>query len=293
MPELPEVETVRKGLSDRLRFFCIEEVEVFRERVIASPGGSDEFRSKLRGAYIGKWYRRGKYLIASLHKEAELEQEAKGGKNSNFYGWLGVHLRMTGQFQWHQKLNPPCPYTRVRFWNPKGEELRFVDLRSFGQMWWVPSACSPQRIISGLNKLGPEPFSTKFNASYLEGSLTGRTRSIKSALLDQSLVAGIGNIYADESLFSAGILPHKPSGKLTPLEIEALCESIVKVLKISIGKGGTTFKDFRDLEGGNGKYGGEAWVYKRDGKSCRKCGTTIKRQKLTGRGTHWCPKCQT
>tara|TARA_B100000029_G_scaffold400719_1_gene399733 strand:- start:37 stop:900 length:864 start_codon:yes stop_codon:yes gene_type:complete len=286
LPELPEVETVRKGLSDRLSFFCIEGVEVFRERVIASPGGSEEFRSNLCGASLGEWSRRGKYLIASLHKAAEISGE------TNLHGWLGVHLRMTGHFQWHQKLIPPCPHTRVRFWNQKEEELRFVDTRSFGQMWWVPATSSPQKTITGLKKLGPEPFSSQFNPSYLQRCIRGKTRSIKSALLDQSLVAGIGNIYADESLFSAGILPYKQSGQLNQAEVELLCKSIVKVLKISIGKGGTTFSDFRDLEGGDGKYGGEAWVYKREGKPCKKCGSKIERQKLSGRGTHWCPKCQ-
>ena len=135
-------------------------------------------------------------------------------------------------------------------------------------------------------------FSTKFNSLYLKKCLKGKNRSIKSALLDQSLVAGIGNIYADESLFSAGILPHKPSGQLKQIEIDNLCINIVKVLKISIGKGGTTFSDFRDLEGGTGQYGGEAWVYRREGKKCRKCGSKIERQKLAGRSTHWCPSCQ-
>ncbi len=290
MPELPEVETVRKGLADRLRFFCIEGVEVFRERAIASPGGVVEFTANLTGSQVGEWQRRGKYLIASLHRDAS--QNKKEHKQSKLHGWWGVHLRMTGQFQWHEQKVIPCPHTRVRFWNKQGEELRFVDIRSFGQMWWVPSDSSPQKVITGLKHLGPEPFSTKFNATYLKRCLKGRNRSIKSALLDQSLIAGIGNIYADESLFLARILPQKPSGELKGIEIERLCKSITKVLKVSIGKGGTTFSDFRDLDGGNGKYGGAAWVYKKEGKPCRRCGTRIERQKLSGRSTHWCSKCQ-
>ncbi len=199
---------------------------------------------------------------------------------------------MTGQFQWHESSIAPCPHTRVSFWNQKGCELRFVDIRSFGQMWWIPSKSSPTKVINGLRNLGPEPFSKEFNPLYLKQRIKNKKCSIKSALLDQSVVAGIGNIYADESLFAAGILPKKTSCKLTGKEIHFLCKSIVKVLKISIGEGGTTFSDFRDLEGINGKYGGQAWVYRRGDHPCRKCGTKIKREKLSGRSTHWCPNCQ-
>ena len=199
---------------------------------------------------------------------------------------------MTGQFQWHRERTNPCVHTRVRFWNIFGEELRFVDTRSFGQMWWVPPGISVESVITGLRKLGPEPFSKDFNPTYLEKCLKSKTRSIKSALLDQSLIAGVGNIYADESLFCAGIDPQKSSCKLTRKEIKRLVNSLIKILKISIGAGGTTFSDFRDLEGINGNYGGQAWVYKRNKKPCKICKTIIQRQVIVGRGTHWCPKCQ-
>ncbi len=244
----------------------------------------------MRGNKIGQWHRRGKYLLATLHKGAN-----DGGQiNSTNIdgGWLGVHLRMTGQFQWHEKESIPCSHTRVRFWNQTGKELRFVDIRSFGQMWWVPPSIAPEKIITGLKKLGPEPFSKEFNPSYLRQRLKGKTRPIKTALLDQSVVAGAGNIYSDESLFAAGILPKTPSGQLKKIQIERLYTSLIEVLTISIGKGGTTFSDFRDLEGTNGEYGGQAWVYGRGGQPCRKCGTKLLREILSGRSTHWCPKCQ-
>ena len=122
--------------------------------------------------------------------------------------------------------------------------------------------------------------------------LKGKKRSIKSALLDQSIVAGVGNIYADESLFSAGILPHREARKISKIELENLCQCLILILKDSIGKGGTTFKDFRDLEGVNGNYGSQALVYRRTGKECKKCGSIIQRETLCGRGTHWCPECQ-
>ena len=122
--------------------------------------------------------------------------------------------------------------------------------------------------------------------------MKNKKRSIKSALLDQETVAGVGNIYADETLFDAGINPKTESKSLKLDELNKLCNSLVKILKISIGEGGTTFSDFRDLEGINGNYGGQAWVYRRGGKRCKKCDEKILREKICGRSTHWCPNCQ-
>ena len=277
MPELPEVETVRRGLADRLNSFQIERIEVCRDRAVASPGGVQCFCDGLTGAMVGDWTRRGKYLMANLEPNR---------------GVWGVHLRMTGQFQWHETSSPPCKHTRVRFWNPVGEELRFVDVRSFGEMWWVPPGQESHAVITGLTRLGPEPFEGHFNAEYLQRQLASSTRSIKTALLDQSLVAGVGNIYADESLFQAGIHPLTRSGSLSLGQLDRLQKSLVEVLRTSIGAGGTTFSDFRDLEGVNGNYGGQAWVYRRGGQACRVCGQTIQREKHNGRSTHWCPSCQ-
>ena len=277
MPELPEVETVRRGLADRLAHFQIAKVEVCRSRAIASPGGPEPFIAGLTGSTVGDWRRRGKYLMAELQPDRSV--------------W-GVHLRMTGQFQWHATPADPCPHTRVRFWNAAEQELRFVDVRSFGEMWWVPPGCPTEQVISGLSRLGPEPFSSVFTSTYLQQRLKGRSRPIKTALLDQGLVAGVGNIYADESLFRAGIMPFTPAGRLKVQQLETLREALVTVLQISIGAGGTTFSDFRDLEGVNGNYGGQAWVYRRAGHPCRCCGSIILREKLSGRSTHWCPTCQ-
>ena len=282
MPELPEVETVRRGLEDRLKNFYVQDIEVLSERTISSIGGISVFSESIRGSILGNWTRRGKYLICFL----------KSQNNEAHTGWLVVHLRMTGQFKWLNSTQIPCSHTRVRFWNSIGNEIRFVDTRNFGQMWWVSPEHKPREEINGLMKLGPEPFSNEFNPLYLKKSLSTRKRSIKASLLDQTLVAGAGNIYTDESLFEAGIIPTKESRDLSEIEITRLCNSLIRVLKISIGKGGTTFKDFRDLEGTNGNYGGQAWVYGRANKSCKKCGTKIMKKKLSGRGTHWCPNCQ-
>jgi formamidopyrimidine-DNA glycosylase len=159
-------------------------------------------------------------------------------------------------------------------------------------MWWAPPGTDPAVVITGLRRLGPEPFNEDFSAAYLSRRLQGSKRPIKNALLDQSLVAGVGNIYADEALFAAGIRPQTPSGRLHTAQIAKLREALVEVLSLSIGAGGTTFRDFRDLTGTNGNYGGLAWVYRRTGLPCRQCGTAIQRDRLAGRSSHWCPGCQ-
>ena len=281
MPELPEVETVRRGLDQQTHGLLIDRVQVLRARAIASPDSPAAFCRALRGLRVGRWHRRGKYLLADL--------EAPGGSAA---GSWGVHLRMTGQFLWLAEERAPCPHTRVRVWSEAGEELRFVDTRSFGQMWWVPAGIAAEAVMTGLRRLGPEPFGADFTGAYLRKRLKGSRRPIKNALLDQSLVAGVGNIYADESLFTAGILPQTPSGRLGRSHLERLRSALVDVLETSIGAGGTTFSDFRDLQGTNGKYGGQAWVYRRSGSPCRRCGTVILREKLGGRSSHWCPRCQ-
>ena len=281
MPELPEVETVRRGLDQQVRGVRLEQVEVLRDRAIAAPADPELFRFALEGCEVGAWERRGKYLLAMLQND-----------DGSDAGRWGVHLRMTGQFLWLDTPTPPCRHTRVRLHTTRGAELRFVDTRSFGQMWWVPPGIADQEVITGLSRLGPEPLEAGFDTAHLARGLRGSKRAIKSALLDQSLVAGVGNIYADESLFAAGIHPQTPAGDLKPNQLARIHEALVSVLETSIGAGGTTFSDFRDLKGINGNYGGMAWVYRRTGHPCRRCGTAIQRERVGGRSTHWCPTCQ-
>ncbi len=281
MPELPEVETVRRGLQRQTHGLSIARVEVLRERAIASPPDPALFALALRDCRVGDWHRRGKYLLASL-------SDSEGADA----GHWGVHLRMTGQFLWLESPLPPCRHTRVRLFSVTGEELRFVDTRSFGQMWWIPPGIPAESVMSGLRKLGPEPFAPDFDVNWLRQRLRGSRRPIKTALLDQALVAGVGNIYADEALFAAGISPHTLSGALRGPRLQKLRDALVEVLRTSIGAGGTTFSDFRDLQGLNGNYGGQAWVYRRSGQPCRRCSTPIRRDRLGGRSSHWCPQCQ-
>ena len=291
MPELPEVETVRRGLEQKLNNFIIKKVEVCRDSTVAFPINKEEFIKGLLNSLIYKWDRRGKYLIAQL-KEVQNENTQFPLENSQNNGFLVVHLRMTGYFKFIENSTHPCKHTRIRFFDKNNNELRYIDVRSFGQMWWINKDLSLNKIIKGLGSLGPEPFSKDFDANYLKKVISKRTKSIKAILLDQTIVAGIGNIYADESLYSAGISPLREARTIKKKELIKLKISIVTVLKKSIGSGGTTFSDFRDLEGENGNFGLQTNVYRRTGKECRKCGNLIERQKITGRSTHWCSKCQ-
>ncbi|MXX08070.1 MAG: DNA-formamidopyrimidine glycosylase [Synechococcus sp. SB0667_bin_8] len=281
MPELPEVEVVRRALQHGVGRFLIRHVEVRLERTVASPvGDCAAFAAALTECRLTSWRRRGKYLLSQLVRQ---------GRSA---GRLGVHLRMTGRFRWlNGEDSPLCPHTRVRFLGD-GKELRFVDTRSFGRMWWVPPGTAASQVITGLQRLGPEPFAAAFDGAYLEKRLRGSRRPIKTALLDQSVVAGVGNIYADECLFLAGIPPHVASNSLSQGQLHRLCGQLVRVLARSIQQGGTSFRDFRDLQGVNGNYGQQAWVYGRPDAPCRRCGAPIQRQVLGGRSSHWCPHCQ-
>jgi formamidopyrimidine-DNA glycosylase len=289
VPELPEVETVRRGLNQVTCQQAIQSGDVLLHRTVAYPDAA-AFLAGMRGSTIVHWHRRGKYLLAEL-----VQSNQSASTQSEILlpaGWLGVHLRMTGQLLWVDPAAPLQKHTRVRLFFASGKELRFVDQRTFGQLWWVPPDRPPESIITGLQHLGPEPFAAEFSVTYFEQQLRKSRRPVKNALLDQAIVAGIGNIYADEALFLSGIHPQTLGSELTRSQIERLHDQIVQVLQTSIEVKGTTFSTFRNLEGVNGNYGGIAWVYARDGEACRTCGTPIQRLRLAGRSAHFCPQCQ-
>ncbi|MGC1310188.1 MAG: DNA-formamidopyrimidine glycosylase [Phormidesmis sp.] len=292
MPELPEVETVRRGLSRVSLHQPVRGGEVRLARIIAYPEIADAFLAGIANAQIVGWHRRGKYLIAELRRLPEsFESDAADGLGKPA-GWLGVHLRMTGQLLWVSQAEAVQKHCRVRLFFDGDRELRYVDQRTFGRLWLVPPNQPVESVITGLQKLGPEPFSEAFSVDYLATALKGRQRPIKNALLDQRLVAGIGNIYADEALYISGIRPKVGCDRLSKKRIAKLHQAIVQVLTTSIDSGGTTFSDFRDVHGTNGNYGGVAWVYGREGEPCRTCGKEIVRIQLAGRSAHYCPKCQ-
>lgn len=275
MPELPEVETVKRSLNISTCDRQIISSEILLDRTIAFPDQT-EFNLGLQDTKILHWHRRGKYLLAELSNT----------------GWLGVHLRMTGKLLWCDRSLVVHKHTRVRIYFADNQELRFNDQRTFGQMWLVPAGSKPEAIISGVKKLGIEPFDLDFSSKYLQAKLTKSKRPIKNSLLDQTIVAGIGNIYADESLFLSHIHPEAKSNQLTEAQLIKLAPAIQQVLSDGIAQGGTTFSDFEDIAGEKGNYIHSAWVFRRTGQACKVCGTKIERIKLGGRSTHFCPNCQ-
>ncbi|WP_414575902.1 DNA-formamidopyrimidine glycosylase [Anabaena sp. CCY 9402-a] len=289
MPELPEVETVRRGLNQLTLNWQITGGDVLLNRTIAHPFSVDEFVNAIAGKTIINWQRRGKYLLCELSQPLPASPASSSSPSG---GWLGVHLRMTGQLLWVKPDEPLHKHTRVRIFFGDEQELRFVDQRTFGQMWWVQPGVAVESVMTGLGKLAADPFSPEFTVEYLADKLHNRRRPIKTALLDQSVVAGLGNIYADEALFKSGILPQTLCTDLKLKQIEPLRTAIIQVLETSIAAGGTTFSNFLNVKGINGNYGGVAWVYNRTGEPCRVCGEVIQRIKLGGRSSHFCPQCQ-
>ncbi|AMA09488.1 DNA-formamidopyrimidine glycosylase [Picosynechococcus sp. PCC 73109] len=276
MPELPEVETVRRGLMQISVNQRFTGAEILLRKTLAHPVDPDHFLGAIQGLVIQDWQRRGKYLLGKLSDGST----------------LGIHLRMTGKFLWTTPDVPVQKHTRMRFFIEGDRELRFVDLRTFGQIWWVPAGTIVESVITGLTRLGVEPLSPDFTADVLATCCEKRQRPMKTFLLDQSIVTGLGNIYADEALFKSGIHPTRKASSLKISEIEKLHKAIVEVLETSIAQGGTTFSDFVSTTGTNGNYGGMALTYGRTGEPCRVCSHPIERIKLGGRSTHFCPQCQ-
>lgn len=289
MPELPEVETVRRTLERRLTGLAIDDVEAIRPQFIRHPGAA-EFRARVRGARFERLDRRGKYLLIHL---------STGDR-------LIVHLRMTGRLIYvpAEELRrdrassdshaPPRPkHTHLVFHLSDGAELRYIDQRTFGGVTLAGPPGTPLPPgLSGLETIGPEPLSSDFTIDHLSDVLRGRRAPVKSVLLDQRRIAGLGNIYADEALFLAHIHPEREAGSLKPAEVEALHGAIRAVLEKAIEMNGTTFYSYLDGEGNRGEMASLLNVYARAGEACRACGGPIESIRLGGRSTHFCPVCQ-
>lgn len=272
MPELPEVETIRRSLTPRLAGRRVRQVTVYNQQVIARPA-VEEFCARLQGAVFGVPARQGKYLILPLDT-----------------GWvLVVHLRLTGQLTWRPDPPAPVRHTHVVFELDEGF-LAYADVRRFGRFWLVREGELGQ--IRGLAELGPDPLGDGLTAAWLAGRLAGKQRPLKSLLLDQTFVAGIGNIYADEILHRAGLHPLRRANTLRDAEVSILWAAIREVLAEGLAHGGTTIRDYVDGEGESGRHQEFLRVYGRAGESCPRCGGTVTRTKVGGRSTYFCPACQ-
>ena len=285
MPELPEVETIRNDLRKVVLKKKITEIEIRENKTVKNK--PTDFSGILKGNFFSGINRIGKLLIF----------EIAGGKK-----FLLIHLKMTGQLIFFGKNKTvagghedasagnelPNKHTRLIIYFASGEKLFFNDLRKFGYVKIV-DANELQKIKE---KYGIEPLTKNFTFKAFSEALEGRKTSVKAVLLNQGIIAGIGNIYADEALFEAKIRPERKASSLSGVEIKALFQSINKIIKIAIKNRGTTFSNYVDASGKKGGFSRLLKVYGREGEQCRRCGGIIKKIKVAGRGTRYCDKCQ-
>ena len=292
MPELPEVETVVRDLRPLLVGRSFVKIEVGRKALRRK--WSRKWEASLLQRRVHAIDRRGKWILIELPTSVgqALQPDCQAGEpdlQRRESGWLLVHLGMTGQFTVVGADLPRGTHTHIVFTLDDGRELRFRDVRRFGSVTFHPSRDKLDAVFVK-NGLGPEPFD--LDAATWQAALAASKRNLKAILLDQSVVAGVGNIYADESLFEAKLNPRTLGNTLTPKHAEALRRAIVKVLHRAIDRRGSSIRDYIGGSGLKGQMQEEFRVYGRTGEACARCRVAIERIVLAGRSTHFCPSCQ-
>jgi formamidopyrimidine-DNA glycosylase len=272
MPELPEVETIRRQLAPALEGRRIESAEV-RDPRWSEPAPPEAIEDAVRGRRIERVGRRGKYLIVTLEDDVHLV----------------MHLRMTGNLLLAPDVEDP-PHTRVAIDLDDGQRLLFVDVRRFGTGDVLLGGDALTDYFG--SRLGVEPLSSDFTAEALRALARGRKQPVKAFLLNQERIAGVGNIYADEALFRAKIHPLRPVGTLKRAQVEALREGVVESLELGIDSKGASIDDYRHVDGERGSFQDRFLAYSREGEPCVRCGTPIQKLRVAGRGTYVCPACQ-
>jgi len=282
VPELPEVETMKRGLEKKVRGRTFLDVWTDTPKLIHYPASFAEFRLAIKGRKIDEICRRGKVLLFYLSPPAILL----------------VHPKMTGHFLYScgkeqvekRKSALAEEYIHFLFWLDNGSLLAWSDLRKFSrlELWPVEKSST----IPLLQKIGPDPLTADFSLEKFQLLLSKSRRPIKLTLLDQSLVSGIGNIYASEILGAARIHPERKAFTLFPEERERIYQAMREILQEAVEQQGTSIADFRDIENEKGHYTSQLKVYRREGKPCLRCHSLIERIKLGGRSTYYCPHCQ-
>lgn len=274
MPELPEVETIKRVIEPQIQGLTIQHVTVKRPEVTAYPAAR-EFCGRLRGQTISHMTRRGKFLAVHLDSGDRMI----------------LHLRMTGCLLITPAGCPEEKHTHIIFSLNSGKELHFSDTRRFGRFWLLGK--DEADTYSGIRKLGVEPLDEELTAAYLSSRLGKRRKAIKECLLDQHIIAGIGNIYSDEILFTAGIYPARPANSLNMDEWEQLTAVIPERISFFIDTNRITPEDYLETRGQDYRNTPYLQVYGQAGKPCPKCGETLCRIVVGGRSSVYCPACQT
>ncbi len=273
MPELPEVETIVRDLRPGLLGRRLERVDLLRPSVVRFPEAS-RFRARLEGRTITSVSRRGKFIHLGL----------EGGEE------LVVHLGMTGTLTLERESEPLRLHTHLRIGLGRSEELRFRDPRRFGRV--LLGSSGELQLAGVLPRLGAEPLEPGFAVQELASQLRRSRRAVKSVLLDQALVAGCGNIYADEACFRAGIRPDRRACRISQPRAERLLRELRLVLEDAIRRRGSSFSDYRDGFGARGEAYEALLVYGRGGQPCVVCGAPLRQSRVGGRGTVFCARCQ-
>lgn len=273
MPELPEVETIKRVIGPQIQGLMIDQVSVKRPEVVSYPA-ADEFCRLLTGQTISHMTRRGKFLMIWL--------------NSN--DRIILHLRMTGCLLLAPADYPEEKHTHIIFSLNNGKELRFSDTRRFGRFWLVRK--DETDTYSGIEKLGTEPLDNVLTAGYLNAHFGKRKKAVKECLLDQTAIAGIGNIYSDEILFMTGIYPARPANSLNMEEWERLAAAIPECISYFIKVNKITPEEYWETKGRDYRNTPFLQVYGQEGKPCPKCGEMLCRIVVGGRGSVYCPVCQ-
>ncbi|MCP8617086.1 DNA-formamidopyrimidine glycosylase [Salirhabdus salicampi] len=273
MPELPEVETVRRTLQQLVVGKTIKETDFYWPKMVKHPDDQETFALRLKGQTIRDIGRRGKFLLFYLDDDV-----------------LISHLRMEGKYGLYDHGGVVDQHTHVVFRFQDGSELRYKDVRKFGTFHLYPKG--EELLHPPLHKLGPEPFDESFTSDYLYGKCQNTTRVIKNVLLDQSVVTGLGNIYVDEALFRSGIHPLVAGNQLRYEQCETLRTAIINTLSDAIKAGGTTIRSYVNSHGDIGLFQLQLYVYGRKDEYCKVCHSVIHKMKVGGRGTHYCEQCQ-
>lgn len=270
MPELPEVETTRRGIEPHILGKIIQQIDVRQPRLRWPV--PKQLARYLKGQQIERVARRGKYLLLGVDR-----------------GTLIIHLGMSGSLRILNQATPPGPHDHVDLLFSNNTVLRYTDPRRFGAWLWTADPVEQHPLLM---KLGPEPLSGDFSADYLHSCSRHRKQVVKTLIMNSHIVVGIGNIYANEALFRAGIHPCRAAGRISQQRYALLVDSIKKVLRAAIEQGGTTLRDFVGGEGKPGYFQQQLQVYGRAGKPCHKCGTPVKEKRLGQRSTFYCSRCQ-
>lgn len=273
MPELPEVETIKNVIEPQIKGLLIKNVIAEHPEIISHPS-DEEFIRKITGQTISAMSRRGKFIIINLHS----------GDN------IILHLRMTGCLLVTPSDYPKEKHTHMVFSLSNGMQLRFSDTRRFGRFWLIRNG--EEDIYSGIHKLGPEPFDNVLNTEYLQLHLGNRKKAIKECLLEQNIIAGIGNIYSDEILFRAKIHPSRPANSLNEIEWKELADIIPHCLSYFIEKNIISASDYLDTKGKNYRNTPFLQVYGHNDEPCPNCGNILNKAVIGGRSSVFCPVCQ-